>query len=86
MKKDLMAREAARLLEGSNWLPEPLRLYGDDAVGEVTEAVTDDVTNERALDGDAAELPAFLADDTGTSPDEPVTVAGEEPDHLQAAE
>ena len=32
MKKDLMAREAARLLEGSNWLPEPLRLDGDDAV------------------------------------------------------
>jgi ParB family chromosome partitioning protein len=31
MKKDLMAREAARLLEGSNWLPEPLRLDGDDA-------------------------------------------------------
>ena len=26
MKKDIMAREAARLLEGSNWLPEPLRL------------------------------------------------------------
>ncbi|TIU59991.1 MAG: DNA-binding protein, partial [Mesorhizobium sp.] len=24
MKKDLMAREAARLLEGSTWLPEPL--------------------------------------------------------------
>jgi ParB family chromosome partitioning protein len=86
MKKDLMAREAARLLEGSNWLPEPLRLDDDDAVGEAAEAVADDVKDEAALDGDAAELPAFLADDTGTSSDEPATAAGEEPDHLQAAE
>jgi ParB family chromosome partitioning protein len=86
MKKDLMAREAARLLEGSNWLPEPLRLEGDDAVGEGAEAVAHDVTDETALDGETAELPAYLADDTGTSPDEPVSVAGAEPDHLQAAE
>jgi ParB family chromosome partitioning protein len=77
MKKDLMAREAARLLEGSSWLPQPLRLDVDDAVGEAAEGVTDGV---------AAELPAFLTDDTGTPPDEPVTVAAEEPDHLQAAE
>jgi ParB family chromosome partitioning protein len=86
MKKDLMAREAARLLEGSNWLPEPLRLEGDDAVGEGAEAVADDVTDETALDGETAELPAYLADGTGTSSDEPATDAGEEADHLQAAE
>lgn len=86
MKKDLMAREAARLLEGSNWLPEPLRLDVDDADADAVETVTDDVTDQTALDGDAAELPAFLADDTGASSDEPVTVAGEESDHLQAAE
>jgi len=85
MKKDLMAREAARLLEGSNWLPEPLRLDGDEAVAEAAEAVAD-VTDERALDSDAAELPAFLADDVGTSSDELAPEAGEEPDHLQAAE
>ena len=86
MKKDLMAREAARLLEGSNWLPEPLRLDVEDAVGEAAEAVTGDVTDETALDGDAAELPAFLADDIGKSSDEPETDAGEDTDHLQAAE
>ena len=86
MKKDLMAREAARLLEGSNWLPEPLRLEREDAIGEGAEAVAHDVTDETALDGDAAELPAFLADDADTSSDEPVSGAGEEPDHLQAAE
>jgi ParB family chromosome partitioning protein len=86
MKKDLMAREAARLLEGSNWLPEPLRLDGDAAVADAGETVADEVTDETALDDDAAELPAFLADDSGTSSDEPAAIAGEEPDHLQAAE
>ncbi|MBZ9709868.1 ParB N-terminal domain-containing protein [Mesorhizobium sp. ESP7-2] len=69
MKKDIMAREAARLLEGSNWLPEPLRLDVDEA----------------ALEGDATELPAFLADDADSSSGEPVT-DGDETDHLQAAE
>ena len=43
MKKDIMAREAARLLEGSNWLPEPLRLAGDD--------VADPVERHRRNDG-----------------------------------
>lgn len=86
MKKDLMAREAARLLEGSNWLPEPLRLDGNDMVAGAGETVTEDLADETTLDGDAAELPAFLADDAGTSSDEPVTVADEDTDHLQAAE
>ena len=86
MKKDLMAREAARLLEGSNWLPEPLRLEGDDAVGEGAEAVAHDVTDETSLDGETAELPAYLANGTGTSSDELAPDVGEEPDHLQAAE
>lgn len=86
MKKDLMAREAARLLDGSNWLPEPLRLEGDEAVGEGAEAVAHEVTDETALDGETAELPAYLANDTGTSSDELASDAGEEPDHLQAAE
>ncbi|PBB83761.1 ParB/RepB/Spo0J family partition protein [Mesorhizobium sp. WSM3876] len=81
MKKDLMAREAARLLEGSTWLPEPLRLEGDAAV-DAGETVTEDVTDETALDDDAADLPAFLAD---TASEEP-TVADEETDQLEAAE
>jgi len=77
MKKDIMAREAARLLEGSNWLPEPLRLEaGDVGAGGVSD--------EAALDGDTAELPAFLAGDP--SSDEPATNDGVETDHLQAAE
>jgi len=86
MKKDLMAREAARLLEGSNWLPEPLRLDVGDAVAD--EPAADDVANEdeTALGGDAAELPAYLASDVGPSSDEEVTVNDEDSGHLQAAE
>ena len=86
MKKDLMAREAARLLEGSDWLPEPLRLDVEDAVAEAEEPVADDVAEETAPDGDAAELPAYLAGDTGASADEVPTVDAEDTDHLQAAE
>jgi ParB family chromosome partitioning protein len=86
MKKDLMAREAARLLEGSDWLPEPLRLEVDDAAVDANETITDDVLDETAPDGDAAELPAYLAGATGPSADEEVPVDGVDTDHLQAAE
>ncbi|MDG4890012.1 MULTISPECIES: ParB/RepB/Spo0J family partition protein [unclassified Mesorhizobium] len=83
MKKDIMAREAARLLEGSNWLPEPLRLEVSEAAGD---AGVGGVSDEAALDGDTAELPAFLAGDADPSSDEPATNDGVETDHLQAAE
>jgi ParB family chromosome partitioning protein len=50
LKKADMAREAERLLEGSGWLPEPLRLV--------------DVASEPAAEqGEAGSLPEFLADD-----------------------
>ncbi|MGE0282676.1 MAG: ParB/RepB/Spo0J family partition protein [Rhizobiaceae bacterium] len=86
MKKDLMAREAARLLEGSNWLPEPLRLDGDEAAPDVGETASDNATEETASDDDAAELPAFLAGDAEPGADEPVTSADDAAEHLQAAE
>lgn len=50
LKKADMAKEAERLLDGSGWLPEPLRLV--DAVPEVTQR-----------DGETEPLPEFLADD-----------------------
>ena len=86
MKKDIMAREAARLLEGSNWLPEPLRLEEDVAVAGIGEDIAGDMSSEPDLDADAAELPAFLADDADLSPDESVAGADEDTDNLQAAE
>jgi ParB family chromosome partitioning protein len=50
LKKGDMAKEAERLLDGSGWLPEPLRLA--------------DVASEPAeLEGEAGPLPEFLSDD-----------------------
>lgn len=50
LKKDQMAKEAERLIEGSGWLPLPLRC------AEVAEPVGDA--------GDLEELPAFLTTET----------------------
>lgn len=49
LKKDEMAKEAERLLDGTGWLPEPLRLPDSDAVLSETD--------------DEEELPSFLEDD-----------------------
>ena len=49
LKKTDMAKEAERLLDGSGWLPEPLRLA--------------DVTSAQEQDSEAGPLPEFLADD-----------------------
>ena len=56
LKKGDMAREAERLLEGTGWLPEPLRLV---EVGAV----------EHDSDGEAEALPEFLADDDEAAAD-----------------
>ena len=50
-----MAKEAERPLDGSGWLPEPLRLI--------------DVTSEPAeQEGEAGLLPEFLSDDEEREP------------------
>ncbi len=54
LKRADMAKEAERLLDGSGWLPEPLRTPGLDTDGPAPETPND-----------AAELPAFLADEGG---------------------
>ncbi|WFU74207.1 ParB/RepB/Spo0J family partition protein [Bradyrhizobium sp. CB2312] len=50
LKKAEMAKEAERLLDGSGWLPEPLRLVDPDAAPV-------------AQEGEAGPLPEFLADE-----------------------
>lgn len=59
LKKGDMAREAERLLDGTGWLPEPLRLVEIDAVGQ-------------DADGDTEALPEFLAtpEDEATADEE----------------
>jgi ParB family chromosome partitioning protein len=69
MKKDLMAREAARLLVDSNWLPEPLRLEADEIADEAVETTSGDNPDEAALADDSAELPAFLAEGVDEAPE-----------------
>ncbi|HEY1243787.1 MAG TPA: DNA-binding protein, partial [Hyphomicrobiaceae bacterium] len=61
LKKADMAREAERLLDGTGWLPEPLRLRVADASG-----------SPEAEDPEA--LPTFLA---GDADGEPHAVAAE---------
>jgi ParB family chromosome partitioning protein len=68
LKKGEMAKEAERLLEGTGWLPEPLRLPDVDS--------TTEPTVEAETDGDT--LPAFLTDDDELSEadeDEPQPIA-----------
>jgi ParB family chromosome partitioning protein len=55
LKKPDMAKEAERLLAGSGWLPEPLRMPDAEA------AIDEPATTE--------DLPAFLDDDEGASVD-----------------
>ncbi len=69
LKKTEMAKEAERLLDGTGWLPEPLRL---------NEATSDAVD----VDSPAEPLPEFLADDEddaddGGEEEMPHTVAAE---------
>ncbi|KAF0098943.1 MAG: ParB domain-containing protein nuclease [Rhodospirillaceae bacterium] len=68
LKKAEMAKEAERLLDGTGWLPEPLRLADN---VDVSETSTDTVE----------ELPAFLADSEGqdaiTDESEPRPIAAE---------
>ncbi|MBV9586676.1 MAG: DNA-binding protein, partial [Alphaproteobacteria bacterium] len=71
LKKADMAKEAERLLDGTGWLPEPLRPSADAAA--------------EAIDGNAAEgdeaLPAFLSDDEEGAgeedADEPAVIVAE---------
>lgn len=65
LKKADMAREAARLLEGSGWLPEPLRSTGQ------SDDTADEVIEDSAVEGADVDLPRFLtegaeSDDTGS--------------------
>lgn len=68
LKKPEMAKEAERLLDGSGWLPEPLRRTGLGAPADETPSETD-------------ALPAFLAevneneeesDEATSDPEEPL--------------
>ncbi|MFK0166548.1 ParB/RepB/Spo0J family partition protein [Rhizobium sp. NPDC090279] len=64
LKKSDMAREAARLLEGSEWLPEVLRFPADENAGEpeVVAAATDAIVEGKVVEGTEVDLRAFLVE------------------------
>jgi ParB family chromosome partitioning protein len=74
LKKPDMAREAERLLEGSGWLPEPLRTPDPD--GGMA-------TDERDDGGES--LPAFLADDGDETVDDPAASDPDDPEQPAVA-
>ncbi|WP_338811488.1 ParB/RepB/Spo0J family partition protein (plasmid) [Agrobacterium leguminum] len=87
LKKPDMAREAARLLEGSGWLPEVLRLpIAETAtVSDADATVTDDGIEDNSVESADVDLPAFLTEDqeaerVTTDPDD------DDGEHLEAAE
>lgn len=87
LKKQDMAREAARLLDGSGWLPEVLRYPADEISEEVRISETDDVVTagDEGVEAGDVVLPAFLTEEldseqTASDPDD------DESGHLEAAE
>lgn len=65
LKKDEMAREAERLLDGSGWLPEPLRIADDgSASGEALPdfLAADDEDDEAIDDAEDEPVPAVAAE------------------------
>ncbi len=86
LKKPDMAREAERLLEGSGWLPEPLRLESDEAPSDETGEAIDQGNRDAQLDVEAADLPAYLTEDADAGDAVPDADDGVEETHLEAAE
>lgn len=62
LKKPDMAREAERLLEGSGWLPEPLRLVDLDATDEPVPALPDFLSDEGGAEASDDEAYAVAAE------------------------
>ncbi|MCW8281715.1 ParB/RepB/Spo0J family partition protein [Agrobacterium sp. InxBP2] len=86
LKKTDMAREAERLMTGSSWLPEPLRITVEDGISE-SDAPGETVGSDHAETGEAQDLPAFLLDQPETSDDDTGdTESGMDGEHLAAAE
>lgn len=86
LRKADMAREAARLLEDSGWLPEQLRSALDAIpVEEIADRDNGDVAGDLA-DDVGVELPAFLADGAGNEYPASDEAGLEEHRQLDAAE
>jgi ParB family chromosome partitioning protein len=87
LKKPDMAREAARLLDGSGWLPEVLRLPIDEIAveGDADAAAGNEVAEDDTTESSHVDLPAFLTEgeEAAEAASDPIDDGGE---HLEAAE
>ncbi|MCA1493178.1 ParB/RepB/Spo0J family partition protein [Ensifer sp. NBAIM29] len=86
LKKQDMAREAARLLEGSGWLPEPLRLVVDEAPAEDGNNGADEFIEDNPTEGAGVDPPAFLTEGAEGADTAPEDSDHEEHRQLDAAE
>ncbi|CAN7737778.1 ParB/RepB/Spo0J family partition protein [Rhizobium leguminosarum] len=86
LKKQDMAREAERLLDGSGWLPEPLRSIGKEAASDDVSPAADEAGDDPGSEVSVDDLPAFPADAADLS--DPHQEAHEDDgySHLDAAE
>lgn len=87
LKKPDMAREAARLLEGSGWLPEVLRAPVDQipAEAEVDAVLVDAVVEDDITEAAGFDLPAFLTEDE-EAPEAVADPRNGDGEHLEATE
>lgn len=83
LKKSDMAREAERIMAGSGWLPEPLRLAADVASVDDSTCENAGIPNGDASGSGNPNLPALLADDADNV-SAPTELA--EQQHVDAAE
>ncbi|SCB61590.1 chromosome partitioning protein, ParB family [Rhizobium aethiopicum] len=90
LKKADMAREAERLLDGSGWLPEPLRMAIEVTSADCSGAgdVADNTGDDALAEAEASDYPAVLSGDmnTGEAAPEPNAAFQEDQTHLDAAE
>ncbi|WP_105420563.1 MULTISPECIES: ParB/RepB/Spo0J family partition protein [Neorhizobium] len=87
LKKTDMAREAERLMTGSGWLPEPLRMTNGEGIIDIDAAGDDAVEPEQAETTEIEDLPAFLLEEPEASSDGADDTESEINDeHLAAAE
>lgn len=84
LKKTDMAREAERLMAGSGWLPEPLRLAADVASVDESTFENAEIPNGDATGSGNSDLPAFLTDNGDDA--HAATDEVNEERHLDAAE
>jgi len=84
LKKTDMVREAERLMTGTGWLPEPLRVADLNTSSEEPISDETDGTGEGDLSDPAPGLPAFLTDDAEHVDDHAEEL--DEERHLDAAE